>query len=258
MPSEKYNRGSQLTDPAFMMEDEQGELEIDLLELMYRLLEKFKWILAAALIGMVLSGVVTKFFVTPMYEATSKLYVLEAKDQVIDVSALNLSDKLAADYVQVFYNWHVHENVIKQLNLPYTYREIQRMLKISIPEDTRILEITVTSADPKEAYDIAMAYAKIAPAFIEAKMDTSRPNVFEEARIPTKPSSPNTMLNVFLGTFLGAAIAILVIFIQFVSDDRVRNAEMLQKRLGLATLGMMPVQEGTEHGSKRAGKGKKA
>lgn len=258
MPSERNLHGRLLTDPEYAIDEDQGELEIDLLELMFRMIEKLKWIIAAALVGLVASGVFTKFFITPMYEATTKLYVLEAKDQVIDVSALNLSDKLAADYVQVFNNWHVHESVIKSLDLPYTYRQIQRMLTINIPDSTRILEITVTSDDPQEAYDIAMAYAKIAPAFIEAKMDTSRPNVFEEARVPTKPSSPNTMLNLFLGTFMGAAVAVLIIFIQFVSDDRVRNAEMLQKRLGLATLGMMPVQEGNERGAKRSGKGAKA
>jgi capsular polysaccharide biosynthesis protein len=88
-----------------------------------------------------------------------------------------------------------------------------------------------------------MAYAKNAPAFIEAKMETSRPNIFEEPRVPSRPSSPNMSLNVFIGTFLGAAAAVAIIFIQFVSDDRVRNAEMLHKRLGLATLGMMPMQD---------------
>ncbi len=61
-----------------------------------------------------------------------------------------------------------------------------------------------------------------------------------------------------VGTFGGAAIAIAIIFIQFVSDDRVRNAEMLQKRLGLATLGMVPVQENAENDVKRNGKGAKA
>lgn len=258
MPSEKNLHARQMAETALLNEEDGGELEIDLVELMYRLIEKLKWIIAAALLGLVVSGVFTRFFITPMYEATSKLYVLEAKDQVIDVSALNLSTQLAADYVQVFNNWHVHETVINYLELPYTYREIQRMLTINIPDDTRIIEITVTSADPQEAYDIAMAYAKIAPAFIEQKMDTSRPNVFEEARVPTKPTSPNMVLNVFLGTFLGAAIAFAVIFIQFVSDDRIRNAEMLQKRLGLATLGMMPVQESAERSVKRNGKGAKA
>jgi len=260
MGSEKTMHGRQMMEMRYLNDEENGELEIDLVELMYRLIEKLKWIVAAAAVGMICAGLFTKFCITPEYQATSKLYVLEAKDQVIDVSALNLSDKLAADYVQVFNNWHVHENVIRALELPYTTRQIQRMLTINIPSNTRIIEITVTSTDPQEAYDIAMMYAKVAPAFIEAKMDTSRPNVFEEARVPTKPSAPNMMLNLVLGTFLGGAIAVGIIFIRFVSDDRVRNAEILQKRLGLATLGMMPIQDNGEHthSSKRSGKGKKA
>lgn len=257
MPSEKNMHG-RINDPAINNEEENGELEIDLVELMYRMLEKIKWIIALALVGMIGAGLYTKFCVTPMYEATAKIIVQESKNNVVDLSSLNLSDKLAADYVQVFYNWHVHERVITSLGLPYSYRTLQRMIEVDILENTRIIAITVTSADPQEAYKIAMAYVQVAPAFIEAKMETSRPNIFEEARVPTKPSSPNMTLNVFLGTFLGAAIAIAIIFVQFVSDDRVRNAEMLQKRLGLATLGMVPVQENAEHDAKRNGKGKKA
>lgn len=260
MPSDKLMHGRPATETAVMIDDDNGDLEIDLLELMYRMLEKIKWIIAFALVGMLAAGVYTKFLVTPMYEATTKLYVQESKNNVVDLSSINMSEKLAADYVQVFNNWHVHESVIKHLGLPYSYRAMQRMLSIEILDDTRIIAITVTNANPQEAYDIAMAYAKIAPAFIEAKMETSRPNIFEEARVPTKPSSPNLSLNVFLGTFMGAAIAIAIIFVQFVSDDRIRNAEMLQKRLGLATLGMMPVQESADHSHnvKRNGKGGKA
>lgn len=257
MPSEKNMQG-RLNDPAFITEEDNGELEIDLVELMYRMLEKIKWIIAFALVGMIVAGLYTKFCVTPMYEAKTKLYVQESKNNVVDLSSINLADKLTADYMQVFNNWHVHEMVITSLDLPYSYRSIQRMISVDILENSRILELTVTSADPREAYNIAMAYAQIAPAFIEAKMETSRPNIFEEARIPTKPSSPNMTINVLLGTLLGAAIAIAIIFVQFVSDDRVRNAEMLQKRLGLATLGMVPVQENAENDVKRNGKGKKA
>ena len=245
MSSEKTLHNRPVTDMHYVNEEENDELEIDLVELMYRMLEKIKWIIGAALVGMLVSGIFTKFFVTPVYEATAKLYVQEAKDKVVDLSAINLSTQLAADYVQVFNNWHVHHAVIQELGLPYSYREIQRMLTINTPEKTRIIEITVTSADPHEAYAIAMAYAKHAPIFIESRMETSRPNIFEEPRVPTRPSSPNMTINVFIGTFLGAAVAVAVIFIQFVSDDRVRNAEMLQKRLGLATLGMMPMQEGS-------------
>lgn len=261
MHSEKNLHVGQTVDSRLLIDDDNAELEIDLVELMYRMIEKIKWIIAAALIGMVFAGVFTKFFVTPQYEATTKLYVQEAEGQIVDLSAINLSQKLAADYLQVFNNWEVHEKVIAYLDLPYSYRQIQRMLTIDIIDDTRIISITVTNPDPEEAYKIADAYAKCASSFIVDRMLTSEPPVFEHARIPTSPSSPNTKLNVMLGTFFGGAVAVAIIFIQFVSDDRVRNAEMLQKRLGMATLGMMPVQEGAGHNDshthKHSGKGAK-
>lgn len=243
-------------DMRHINDDDGYELEIDLVELLYRLIEKAKWIIAAVLIGMLAMGLFTKFMITPTYEATAKLIVQESKNNVVDLSAINLSDKLAADYVQVFHNWHVHEKVIQTLKLPYSYREIQNMLKISILPSTRIIAITVTSNDPQEAKDIAMTYAQVAPAFIEAKMETSRPNIFEEPRVPTDPSSPRMLMNLLLGAFVGGAVSVAVILIQFISDDRVRNAEILQKRLGLATLGMMPVQANDENNAKRKpGKG---
>ena len=256
MPS-KYT-ARQMSDASFFNDDDGDEREIDLTELMYRMIEKIKWIIAAALIGMLIGFLFTKFVIAPKYQATAKLYVLQANNQVVDLTALNMSDKLTSDYVQVFKNWHVHEKVISTLGLPYSYKELQNMLTITTPGNTRIIGITVTSTDPQEAYDIAMAYANIAPAFIEAKMETSRPNIFEEARVPSKPFSPNLVTNMLLTTVLGAMVAIVIIFIQFASDDRIRNAEMLQKRLGLATLGLMPVQEGNEHSIKRNGKGVKA
>lgn len=258
MPSEKM-RVQQMPDAPVMNDEDSGEMEIDLIELMYRMLEKIKWIILAAVIGAVVGFCVTKFMITPEYQATTKLYVLQSNNQVVDLTALNTSDKLTSDYVQVFKNWHVHNAVLNSLpELTYTYEELESMLTITTPSNTRLIEITVTSTDPQEAYNIAMAYAQCAPEFIAAKMETSKPSLFEEARIPENPSSPRMMINLILSTFMGAAIAIAVIFIQFIADDRVRTAEMLQKRLGLATLGMMPVQESAANTVKRsAGKAKK-
>lgn len=224
------------------MDKDSDVLEIDLVALMYRLIEKWKWLVAAALLGALIFGVYTFNFVTPMYESTAKLYVLNPSDNAIDLTALNTGEKLAADYEQVFNNWHVHEKVISSLNLPYTYKEIQNMLNVKTLNGTRILSITVTSPDPVEAHDIAMAYAEFAPAFIEAKMETDRPNIFEEARVSTKPVSPSKAKNLILGFLLGGILAAGIIVVQFIVDDRIRNAEQLERRLGLAVLGMMPVQ----------------
>ena len=89
-------------------DQENDGLEIDLVALLYRLVEKFKWLIAAALVGTIAAGVITAFFITPMYESTAKLYVVNPKDATIDLSALQTGDKLTADYMQVFNNWDVN------------------------------------------------------------------------------------------------------------------------------------------------------
>ena len=60
-----------------------GEMEIDLGELFLRLLDKWYIIVAAALIGTLISGIWTFYFVTPMYEATTKLYILNSTNSAI-------------------------------------------------------------------------------------------------------------------------------------------------------------------------------
>ena len=88
---------------------EQEETTIDLAELFYRLLDKVKFIIVAALLGAIIAFCATKFFMTPMYQASAKLYVLNSSGTSLNLSQIQLSSSLASDYVQVFDNWHVHE-----------------------------------------------------------------------------------------------------------------------------------------------------
>lgn len=132
---------------------EQEETTIDLAELFYRLLDKAKFIIVAALLGAIIAFCVTKFFMTPMYQASAKLYVLNSSGTSLNLSQIQLSSSLASDYVQVFDNWHVHEMVKRRLNLEYTYAQMGKMISVENPANTRILKVTVQSDDPQEAAD---------------------------------------------------------------------------------------------------------
>lgn len=229
-----------------VVKQDSDEMEIDLIELMYRLLEKAKVIILAALAGAIIAAVVTFQFMTPTYTATSKLYVLNSKDSALSLSDLQIGTQLASDYIEVFSNWHVHEMVIQRLGLDYTYTQLDNMVSVSNPADTRILYIEVEAGSPEEAKDLADTYAVVAQEFIAAKMETEMPNVFEEALQPSKPSSPNKTRNVILGFLLGAVLACGIIVVQFITDDRIRTSESLEKYLGMSTLGMMPTTKGNE------------
>lgn len=266
----KLSAKSVILDAGFADEDER---EIDLMELFFRLLEKAGWIIGAAVVAAIVVAMYTAFCVTPMYCSTAKLYVLNSSDSAINLNDLNIGEKLAGDYVQVFNVYETYETAktfmdpdmyekyggeneeVKKLlkEKQYTlddFSAVQGMLEISVIDNTRIIEIKVTNEDPEKAMVIANVYALAAQNFIETVMNTDRPSVFEYARVPQYPSSPNLVLNVALAFVLGAAVSVAVFVIQFVLDDRARTAEQLQKKLGLPTLGLMPIQAAERRSSK--------
>ena len=141
--------------------NQQEPATIDLIGLFFYILEKFWIVLISAVLCAVLMGVVAGNSVTT-YSATSKLYIVNPNSSGVNIADLQLGTVLTLDYQEVFKTWEVHEMVIEELDLPYTYEQMQSMLSIVNPEDTRILYITATSPDAKMAADIANAYAKAA------------------------------------------------------------------------------------------------
>ncbi len=234
-----------------------GEMEIDLGELFLRMVDKWYIIVIAALIGTLISGIWTFYFVTPLYEATTKLYILNSSNSAINLSDLQIGSQLATDYTYVFQNWYVHEKVIDELGLPYTYKDMESLIKVSNPSGTRILNITISSPDPSEAQLIANTYAKVGREFITAVMKTEEPTVFQEARLPNKPSSPSKTRNLIIGFLLGSLFACAVIVIDFIRDDKVRTSEDVTKLLGLPTLGVVTMQNGMNGDNSRNYKGAK-
>ena len=96
---------------------EVNEETIDLLELFYVLLGKWKQIAAATVACALIAAVAVVFFITPKYQASSTLYVISRKDSAINISDLQIGSELTDDYIQVFHLWEVQEQVISELDL---------------------------------------------------------------------------------------------------------------------------------------------
>ena len=225
-----------------------AEAEIDLLELFFRLAESWKRICVTAILGAIVMGVVSFFVLTPQYEATSKLYVMNASDSAINLSDLQIGSYLTSDYREVFKTWEVHERVIQNLSLPYSYEQMQRLLSVSNPSDTRILYITAKTPDPQLSTDIANEYASVARQYISEIMSTEQPNVMSVALRPVKPVSPNKTLNILIGFVLGALLMTGVITIRFVMDDKIKTADDIAKYVDMPTLAIVPQASGGDAG----------
>lgn len=232
-------------------QDTNEEMEIDLVALLYRLLEKSYWIILSAFICAGIAAVFVFKFATPMYKATSKIYIV-GSDTAISLSDLQVSSSLAADYQEVFKNWHIHELVNERLKLNYSYSQLERIVSVSNPSNTHVLYITAQSTDPQEAKRLADAYAQVSREFIAIKMDMREPNVFEEAKTPTRPFSPQKTKTILIGFLIGTVIAAGIIAFLFIFDDKILVSDDIEKAGGLATLGMIPLQ-GKPRKTKKAG-----
>lgn len=225
------------------------EMTIDLVELLYKMLESWKLIACLALVFAVAMGMYTNFFITPTYQATSTIYVINRSDSVINMSDLQIGSELTQDYIKVFKMWEVHEQVISKLGLPYSYGQMRQMLSVANAANTRMLDITVTSIDPNEAAEIANAYADVASQYIADTMATDKPSIMSVALPPSNPSAPNLTRNVMLGFILGAALAAGIVTIRTLMDDKYKTADDIRRYTGLVTLAVMPI-DGKDRGAK--------
>ena len=115
---------------------EPDSTSIDLVELLYRMLASWKLIAGLALLFALVAGIYTSYFVTPLYKATSTIYVLSRRDSAINMSDLQIGTALTSDYIKVFDMWEVHEEVISNLDLPYSYSQMRGMLSVVNTADT--------------------------------------------------------------------------------------------------------------------------
>ena len=237
-----------------MSRTDESEEEIDILELVYYLLSKWKPIVCMVLACTLLMGLYTFLIVTPEYEATSTIYVLNRSDSAVDLSDLQIGIALTQDYIKVFEMWEIHEEVISNLGLPYSYEEMERMLTVTNDDNTRMLDISVRTASPEEAAVLANEYAKVASEYIADTMATNKPNIMSVALVPVNPVSPNITLNLMIGILVGLVIGCGIFFIRFIMDDMYKTAEDIRRYTGLVTLAVVPVEPETPQNNRKGGR----
>lgn len=226
-------------------ENEKSQQEaktVDLMGLFFRILEKLWLVLIGAILCGMFMGMVAGKSVTT-YTATAKLYIVNKDSTGVNIADLQLGTVLALDYQEVFKTWEVHKMVIDELNLPYSYAQMQSMVTISNPEDTRILYITVSNPDPEMAADIANAYAKAAKTFILNRMDGVEPSDFSSAIEPTTGYSTSVGTSAIIGFVGGGVIAAAIIALLFVLDNHPRSPEAIRQYGGIATLSVFPANK---------------
>jgi capsular exopolysaccharide synthesis family protein len=74
-----------------------------------------------------------------------------------------------------------------------------------------------------------------------AGIATNNISIIDRADPPLEPSSPNLLLNLAIALLGGFALAMMLVFLREQLDDTVRTADDVERKLGLPTLGVIPL-----------------
>ncbi len=221
------------------------EIEIDLLELFQVLIGKIWLILSAGLFLALICFAVSKFLVTPTYESTTKIYILnKTESATVTYSDVQMGTQLTKDYAELINSRYVLEEVIQELGLnaeEVEYEDLLEKVNVTTPTDTRIVAITVEDTDPVQAMNIANCIREVASDHIQNVMDIEAVNVVETANMPTEKAGPSVFKWTLIGGVLGCFLICAVILLQYLMDDTIKSSEDVEKYLGLSTLALIPI-----------------
>ena len=236
---------------------DDDEIEIDLKELFFELMNNWVMIAISTVLVALIAFCISKFIMIPQYQSTAQMYVLTKSTSITSFADLQTGTSLTSDYLVIVKGRPVLEQVIKNLGLEdETYASLSGRVASSNPSNSRILQITVTDADPNRAKLIADEIADVSAAFIAEKMDQDAPRIIQYGYTDNAAVSPNTMMNTVLGAAIGAFLAMAIVIITYLMNDTIMTADDIERKLGMNALGTLPLEEVEYDGKKRKKKNK--
>lgn len=236
------------------MQEKNDEIEIDLTEIIGLIIHRLWILLLCACMAGAIGFAISYFFITPQYQSTTKIIVLNKQDNsTITYSDLQLASQLTKDYEELITCRYVLEQVIELCGLNDSYEGLYSRVSVENTKDTRIIGITVKDPSPQRAQYIADSIRVVAAEHIQTVTDVAAVNVVDYANLPTKKASPSIKKWTLMGAVIGLLIALAAIVLEYILDDTIKSTEDVEKYLGYTTLALIPVMQSSDkvHSSKR-------
>jgi len=138
------------------------------------------------------------------------------------------------------------DRVIDDLGLDISSQDLARNIKVSIPQNTVILDIASSSTSPAGAARVANSVASnLAEVVVELAPSTKNfgatvsARVIEPAVAPTVQASPNKTRDTLLGVILGLLVGLVGCVLFALLDTRIRSADALGRTTALPLLGQI-------------------
>lgn len=217
------------------------EETISLKELFQILRKRFLLIVLITVIAMAISGAVSFFVMTPIYEANTQLLVNQNKN---DQSTYNPSEiqtnlQLINTYNVIIKSPRILDIVIDQLDLNMSAGQLMSKISVQSERNSQVVNVSVQDPDPTQAVLIANTVAEVFQTEIVELMNVDNVNILTRAEMSENatPVKPKPLLNIAIALVVGLMLGVGIVFLIEYLDNTIKTTEDVEKILGLPVLG---------------------
>ena len=201
-----------------------------------------KWPVLLIIISAFIIGtlIYSYLIITPLYDSTGKIYIMNKSSDNISASDLSVSSYLTRDYENLIADRAVLDEVAKRLDYKYSYGELKSAVTLNNPENTRFIEISVRTPSANDSKIIVDTVCEVSQEKIVELLGIDRVTIIRKGSVSRKPSVPNVSGNVFKSIVLALINYIILMLILYIFNDKINSSEDVEKYLGISVLGNIP------------------
>lgn len=220
---------------------------ISLRELMATLKKRMNLIVLVTLTAVVISGAVSYFVMTPIYQSSTQLLVNQAKSEqpVYNPAEIQTNLQLINTYNVIIKSPAILDDVIKDLNLQMTVNELIEKITVQSEKDSQVVNVTVQDPDPNKAAEIANQIATVFQNKIAEIMNVDNVSILTKAEVGEKPSpvKPKPLLNIAIAFIVGLMAGVGIAFLLEYLDNTVKTEQDVEQLLNIPVLGAIATFE---------------
>lgn len=217
--------------------------EINLSEVYSYFKSKILWIILAIVVIVILGNIYTIITRTPMYQSNTTIVLVGESKKEYNQSDSLLNQNLIGTYSQIIKSRKVLSQVIENLDLKMTTEELSNSITTSSVEETEIIQITVENAKAKDAQKITDEVAKVFAKEIKDIYNLENVTIIDKAELAKSPYNVNYLKDNVIYLVISLVLSFGVVFVMYYFDTSIKSSEVVEEKLGLTVIGIVPKEE---------------